>query len=83
VALPKPDIDRLETLFDRGFAGDGSPRDLDELATGYDCRVVVLTVRDGAWSRDPFASDARFRLVDEETGEWRIYWIVGTSPKGR
>jgi hypothetical protein len=83
VALPTPDIDRLETLFDRVFAGDGSTRDLDELATGYDCRVVVLTVRDGAWSRDPFASDARFRLVDEETGEWRIYSIVGASPRGR
>jgi hypothetical protein len=83
VSLPEAEIDRLEALFDRVFAGDGSPRDTEEIATAYDCRVVVLTVRDGAWNRDPFASDGRFRLVDEETGKWRIYRVVGRSDEHR
>jgi hypothetical protein len=83
VSLPAPEIDRLEDLFDRIFAGDGSPQDIDQLATRYDCRVVVLTAHDGAWNRDPFAGDGRFRLVDEETGKWRIYRVVGRSDEDR
>ena len=37
---------------------------LEQLATRYDCRVVVLTARDGAWNRDPFAGDGRFQERD-------------------
>jgi hypothetical protein len=83
VSLPAAEIDRLEALFDRVFAGDGSPQDLDQLATRYDCRVVVLTAHDGAWNRDPFAGDGRFHLVDDETGRWRIYRVVGRSGEDR
>jgi hypothetical protein len=83
VPLPEPELDRLEALFDRVFAGDGSPQDVDEIATHYGCRVVVLTARDGAWSRDPFAGNPRFRLVEERAQQWRIYRVVGASPDGR
>jgi hypothetical protein len=83
VPLPESGLDRLETLFDRVFAGDGSAQDVGELAADYDCRVVVLTARDGAWTRDPFAGNPQFRLVDEREGNWRIYRVVDTPPEGR
>jgi hypothetical protein len=79
VPLPEAELDRLEQLFDRVFAGDGSAQDIDEIATRYGCQVVVLTARDGAWSRDPFAANPRFRLLEEHAGEWRIYRVVRTS----
>ena len=55
-----------------GAAG-GSPADVSELATRYGCRVIVVTASDGAWSRDPFAASALYRLVEERAGRWRIY----------
>jgi hypothetical protein len=83
VPLPEPKLDHLETLFDRVFAGEGSPQDIDELTTDYDCRVVVLTARDGAWKNDPFAADPRFRLVNERAEKWRIYRISEVSSETR
>jgi hypothetical protein len=80
VPLPEAELDRLERLFDRVFAGDGSREEVDEVATRYGCQVIVLTARDGAWERDPFAGNPRFRLVEERAGAWRIYRVVGTSP---
>jgi hypothetical protein len=83
VPLPEAELDRLERLFDRIFAGDGSPEDIAEIATSYDCRVIVLTVRDGAWPRDPFADNPRFHLVDERPEKWRIYRVIGAMREGR
>jgi hypothetical protein len=83
VPLPEAETDRLEALFDRVFAGDGSPQDIDEVATRYDCRTLVLTARDGAWKRDPFAGNPHFRLVEEQPGNWRIYRIVNTPREQR
>ncbi len=80
VPLPEPELDRLEGLFDRVFAGDGSPQDVDEIATNYGCRAVVLTARDGAWRHDPFADNPHFHLVDQQTGSWRIYRVVVAPP---
>jgi hypothetical protein len=77
VPLPEPELDRLEGLFDRVFAGDGSPQDIDEIATSYGCSVVVLTARDGAWRHDPFADNPHFQLVDQQVDGWRIYRVVG------
>jgi hypothetical protein len=74
--LPEPEIDRIDALFKRIFAGNGSPEDIRRLATGFDCRVVVLTPNDGAWRRDPFANNPSFRLVEEKPDKWRIYRIV-------
>jgi hypothetical protein len=83
VPLPEEELDRLEALFDRVFAGEGSSQDVEEIATRYDCRVVVLTARDGAWHADPFAKSPSFHLVEEETGRWRIYRVVDAPHEQR
>jgi hypothetical protein len=75
VPLPKPEIDRLETLFDRVFAGHGTAEEVRDLATKYRCRVIVVTNRDGAWNSDPFAASGYFHLVEEKEGQWRIYRV--------
>ena len=77
VPLPGPEIDRINALFERVFAGAGTPQDVREFATRFRCRVIVLTPSDGAWRRDPFAGSRHFRLVDEKPGRWRIYRVVG------
>jgi hypothetical protein len=76
VPLPEPDIDRIDAVFKRVFAGDGAPGDIRDLATRYDCRVAVVTPSDGAWRRDPFATSPYFRLVEEKPDRWRIYRLV-------
>ncbi len=79
VALPQVDIDRINALFERVFAGDGSAQDVGELATRYDCRVIVVSASDGAWGRDPFAGSRYYHLVEENDGKWRIYRTVEKS----
>jgi hypothetical protein len=65
--------EEINAQFIRVFAGDGSPADVQQLATKYDCRIIVVTAADGAWERDPFAASSRYRLVDESAQQWRIY----------
>jgi len=68
--------DRLREIDERQarvFAGTASREDLDAFAANGDCKLVVVTADDGAWTRDPFARDARFGLVDERADRWRIY----------
>jgi hypothetical protein len=64
---------RAAGLFERVFAGAGNDADLASLVRDFDCRVVVLTPQDGAWSSDPFANSALFTRVEEAAGKWRIY----------
>jgi hypothetical protein len=64
---------RAADLFDRVFAGAGSAADLASLVQDFDCKVIVLTPQDGAWSRDPFAASPLFTRVEEVGGKWRIY----------
>jgi len=64
-SLPRPRQEEMDAQFTRVFAGAGTPRDTEDIATQYDCRVVVLTSADGAWGNDPFAASPRFRQVDE------------------
>lgn len=77
IALPPVEIDRIDALFTRVFAGAGSADDVHLLATRYACHVVVVTVEDGAWHRDPFAGSADYRLVETKEGTWRIYEATG------
>ncbi len=79
-SLPRPRQEAIDAQFVRVFAGKGRPDDLEDLATRYDCRLVVLTSADGAWANDPFAASPRFRQVEEKPGQWRIYRI--TAPRG-
>ncbi len=79
-SLPRQRQEEIDAQFIRVFAGKGTPDDIEDIATRYDCRVVVLTSADGAWANDPFAASPRFRQVDEKPGQWRIYRVV---PKER
>ena len=76
VPLPEAEIDRIERLFDRVFAGEAQPQDVEALARRYDCRVVAVTPGDGAWTRDPFAGSGLYRLVEERDAQWRIYRVA-------
>jgi len=71
-SLPRPRQEEIDAQFVRVFAGTGTPDDIEDIATRYDCRVVVLTSADGAWGNDPFAASPRYRKVDEKPGAWRI-----------
>ena len=72
-ALPGDEIDALDRLFKRVFAGAASTEEVRSLATRYGCRTIVVTPADGAWQRDPFASSGDYRLVGEKVEAWRIY----------
>lgn len=68
--------DRLRSIDDRYvrvFAGRGSDDDVRTMAIDDDCRVAVVTPRDGAWTNDPFAASRWYGLVDARPGRWRIY----------
>jgi hypothetical protein len=67
----------ISNRFARVFDGQASDTDLRALTEEYHCEVVLVTVRDGAWERDPFAGSPLFRLAEARPGEWRIY--VATS----
>ncbi len=73
VPLPSAKRDEIDAQFIRVFAGDGSADDVRELATRYDCRLVVLTAEDKAWTRDPFAASPLYELIDSDPGQWLIY----------
>jgi hypothetical protein len=74
-SLPRQRQEEIDAQFIRVLAGKGTPGDLEDLATKYDCRFVVLTSADGAWANDPFAASPRYRLIDEKAGAWRIYRV--------
>jgi hypothetical protein len=78
-ALPRARREEIDAQFIRVFAGEASSRDIEELATRYDCRVVVVTAQDGAWRKDPFAASPVYRLMESDD-RWRIY-KVGTAPE--
>jgi hypothetical protein len=73
VPLPRPRLRAIDAQFQRVFAGEGWPEDLNDLATKYGCKVVVVTALDGAWTRDPFATSQHWRLVESSAQGWRIY----------
>jgi hypothetical protein len=74
-ALPRVRREEIDAQFIRVFAGDASSGDIEELATRYDCRVVVVTAQDGAWRKDPFSTSALYRLVEDDA-RWRIYRLA-------
>jgi hypothetical protein len=75
-SLPRPRLDEIDAQFIRVFAGKAEPRDIKDLATKHDCRLVVLTSADGAWASDLCAADPRYRLVEEKPDAWRIYRVI-------
>lgn len=73
----------VDAQFLRVFAGTGTPEDIAQLGSKYQCRLVVLTAQDGAWTRDPFAANPSYRLVESEAAAWRIYEYVGATGEPR
>jgi hypothetical protein len=71
---PLPDTEReaINAQFVRVFADEAMPGDVADLARKFGCDVVVVVPQDKAWSSDPFASSADYRLVDGRD-RWRIY----------
>jgi hypothetical protein len=78
-SLPRLRQEEIDAQFIRIFSGEGTPGDVEDLATKYDCRLVVLTSADAAWTNDPFAASARFRQVEEKAGQWRIYRVMSAN----
>jgi hypothetical protein len=81
-SLPRPRLDEIDTQFIRVFAGKAQPGDVEDLATKYDCQLVVLTSADGAWASDPFLANPRYRLVEEKLDAWRIYRVAAGGESG-
>jgi hypothetical protein len=71
--LSHPRRIEIDRQFVRVFDGEGNADDVRDLATRYDCRVIVVTAQDKAWNRDPFAVSRHYRLVQSEPRKWRIY----------
>ncbi|MFY9895317.1 MAG: hypothetical protein WAK63_14425 [Xanthobacteraceae bacterium] len=71
--LPPPRREAIDAQFIRVFAGGGTAADVSDMATRYGCEVVVVVPQDGAWTRDPFAASADYRLAENRDGHWRIY----------
>jgi hypothetical protein len=71
--LPPPRREAINAQFIRVFAGQGTPADVDDMADKYGCDVVVVVPQDGAWTHDPFAAGADYRLAESRDGKWRIY----------
>jgi len=82
---PLPDARReaINAQFVRVFAGEGTPQDLNDMAGKYGCDVVVVVPQDKAWTNDPFASSADYRLAENRDGRWRIYVAVKADPAAR
>jgi hypothetical protein len=75
VPLTRARLRSVDAQFIRVFAGEAEPEEVAELATRYNCRVIVVTARDGAWERDPFAASPHYRLAEASAQGWRIYVI--------
>ncbi|MFL6796506.1 MAG: hypothetical protein ACJ8F3_03745 [Xanthobacteraceae bacterium] len=76
-SLRRQQLEAVDAKFIRVFAGDARDDDIRELATTYDCRVILVTREDGAWERDPFAGSPLYHLVEEKPDRWRIYRATG------
>jgi len=72
-ALSPERRDAINDQFIRVFAGQGMPADVGEFASKYGCDVVVVVPQDGAWTNDPFAASADYRLAEIRDTRWRIY----------
>ncbi len=72
--LPTERREAIAAQFIHVFAGDGTARDVNDMATKYDCHVAVVVPQDGAWTNDPFAANRRLSIWPKaRDGRWRIY----------
>jgi hypothetical protein len=73
VPLPPERRAEIDAEFLRAFTGDATTNDVHDLATKFDCDVVLLVPQDKAWDHDPFAGSPDYRLAETREGRWRIY----------
>jgi hypothetical protein len=71
--LPAARREAINRQFIQVFAGQGTAEDVGDMANEYGCDVIVLVPQDGAWTNDPFAASADYRLAESRDGRWRIY----------
>jgi hypothetical protein len=81
-SLPDKRREAIDWQFTKVFAGEGSPDDIRELATRYNCRLIVMTAQDKGWASDPFANSPFYSLLEEKLGEWRIYRLKSATEAG-
>jgi hypothetical protein len=72
-SVPHLKLWAIDAQFKRVFDGAGTPSDVQDLATNYDCSLALVTVEDGAWLNDPFRDSPYFKLVEEAPEHWRLY----------
>jgi hypothetical protein len=72
-SVPHDRLYLIDKRFQDAFAGAGSKDDAKVMAEDYDCALVLILPRDGAWSKDPFESSPYYRLASEKPDAWRIY----------
>jgi hypothetical protein len=72
-SLPAERREAINAQFIRVFGGQSMPGDVGDLAKKFTCDVAVVVPQDGAWSNDPFAASADYRLAEVRDGQWRIY----------
>ncbi len=70
--LPAARREAINAQFIRVFAGEGTAKDVGDMASKYGCDVIVLVPQDKAWTKDPFAIGSDYRLA-ESADRWRIY----------
>ncbi len=79
-ALPFAPVTRerraeIEARFTRLFSGRLSRSQVDQMASEFNCSLVVVTPEDGAWTTGPFTSDSPYTLEESRPDAWRIYRI--------
>ncbi len=69
IARPQSDL-ACDTFRRAAFARTA---DVSNMAQQYGCEVVVIVPQDKAWTNDPFAASADYRLAENRDARWRIY----------
>ena len=86
LALPFAPLSRerrleVEAEFTQLFSGMTDTAGLDQFANRYNCTILLVTPRDGAWERDPFARGGPYQLAESKPESWRIYKLRDDPPK--
>lgn len=81
--VPRAVVERDDKAFRAAFDGTAPAETVRRLFESHECRLVVVTATDGAWTSGAFAQDAGFELLDESPGAWRIYRFTARPNKSK
>lgn len=79
VALARGQRAAIDEEFLKLFSGSGTAAAVRDAAGKYQCKIIVVYPRDGAWTSDPFKNSAYYELVEQDSGAWRIYRATGAK----